>query len=119
MVLRLAGTLAALPPVLFGVVYGLDWIATVPPTAGLASDLFGKRSGPILFGWIFFGHQVGAAFAAYGAGLFRVWFGDYGMAFTIAGLLAVGAAGLALTIRQRPGGVPAAVGLPAPTPASR
>jgi sugar phosphate permease len=87
---------------LFGVVYGLDWIATVPPTAGLASDLFGKRSGPILFGWIFFGHQVGAAVAAYGAGLFRVWFGDYGMAFTIAGLLAVGAAGLALTIRQRP-----------------
>ena len=104
---------------LFGVVYGLDWIATVPPTAGLASEIFGKRSGPILFGWIFFGHQVGAAFAAYGAGLFRVWFGDYGMAFTIAGLLAVGAAGLALTIRQRPGGVPAAVSLPAPTPASR
>jgi sugar phosphate permease len=104
---------------LFGVVYGLDWIATVPPTAGLASDLFGKRAGPILFGWIFFGHQVGAAVAAYGAGLFRVWFGDYGMAFTIAGLLAVGAAGLALTISRRPGGVPAAVGLPAPTPASR
>jgi sugar phosphate permease len=104
---------------LFGVVYGLDWIATVPPTAGLASDLFGKRSGPILFGWIFFGHQVGAAVAAYGAGLFRVWFGDYGMAFTIAGLLAVGAAGLALTIRQRPGGVPAAISLAAPTPASR
>jgi sugar phosphate permease len=104
---------------LFGVVYGLDWIATVPPTAGLASDLFGKRSGPILFGWIFFGHQVGAAFAAYGAGLFRVWFGDYGVAFTTAGLLAVGAAVLALTIRQHPGGIPAAVGLPAPTPASR
>jgi MFS family permease len=46
---------------LFGVVYGLDWIATVPPTAGLASDIFGTRSGPILFGWVFFGHQVGAA----------------------------------------------------------
>ncbi len=104
---------------LFGVVYGLDWIATVPPTAGLASDLFGTRAGPILFGWIFFGHQVGAALAAYGAGLFRVWFGDYGVAFTTAGLLAVGAAGLALTIRRRPGGVPAAVGLRAPTPASR
>jgi sugar phosphate permease len=103
---------------LFGVVYGLDWIATVPPTAGLATDIFGKRSGPILFGWIFFGHQVGAAFAAYGAGVFRVWFGDYGVAFTTAGLLAIGAAGLALMIRQRPGGVPAAVGLPAPTPAS-
>jgi MFS family permease len=86
---------------LFGVVYGLDWIATVPPTAGLASDIFGKRSGPILFGWIFFGHQVGAAVAAYGAGVFRVWFGDYGEAFATAGLLAVGAAVLALTIRHR------------------
>jgi sugar phosphate permease len=104
---------------LFGVVYGLDWIATVPPTAGLASDIFGKRSGPIIFGWIFFGHQVGAAFAAYGAGLFRVWFGDYGAAFTTAGLLAVAAAGLALTIRHRPGHMPAAVGLPSPTPVSR
>jgi hypothetical protein len=48
---------------LFGVVYGLDWVATVPPTAGLASDLFGQRSGSILFGWIFFGHQGGAAVA--------------------------------------------------------
>ena len=71
---------------LFGILYGLDWIATVPPTVGLASDIFGKRSGPILFGWIFFGHQVGAAFAAYGGGLLRVWFGTYQAAFTTAGL---------------------------------
>jgi MFS family permease len=87
--------------VLFGVVCGLDWIATVPPTAGLMSDLFGKRSGPILFGWVFFGHQVGAALAAYGGGLLRVWLGTYQVAFTTAGLLALGAAALALTIRQR------------------
>ena len=85
---------------LFGVVYGLDWIATVPPTAGLATDLFGARSGPILFGWVFFGHQVGAALAAYGGGLLRVWLGTYHVAFTTAGLLALGAAGLVLTIRQ-------------------
>ena len=85
---------------LFGVVYGLDWIATVPPTAGLASDLFGPRSGPILFGWVFFGHQVGAALAAYGGGLLRVWLGTYHVAFTTAGLLALGAAALVLTIRQ-------------------
>jgi MFS family permease len=85
---------------LFGVVYGLDWIATVPPTAGLATDLFGTRSGPILFGWIFFGHQVGAALAAYGGGLLRVWLGTYHVAFTTAGLLALGAAALVLTIRQ-------------------
>jgi MFS family permease len=91
---------------LFGVVYGLDWIATVPPTAGLATDLFGPRSGPILFGWVFFGHQVGAALAAYGGGLLRVWFGSYGVAFTMAGLLALGAAALVLTIRQVRGLVP-------------
>ena len=89
---------------LFGVVYGLDWIATVPPTAGLATDLFGTRSGPILFGWIFFGHQVGAALAAYGGGLLRVWLGTYHVAFTTAGLLALGAAALVLTMRQ--GGPP-------------
>jgi len=90
---------------LFGVVYGLDWIATVPPTAGLATDLFGTRSGPILFGWVFFGHQVGAALAAYGGGLLRVWLGTYQVAFTTAGLLALGAAVLALTLRQGRGPV--------------
>ena len=86
-------------------VYGLDWIATVPPTIGLATDMFGARSGPMLFGWVFFGHQVGAALAAYGGGLLRVWLGTYHVAFTTAGLLALGAAGLVLTIRQgqRPG----------------
>jgi sugar phosphate permease len=94
---------------LFGVVYGLDWIATVPPTAGLASDLFGTRSGPILFGWVFFGHQVGAALAAYGGGLLRVWLGTYHVAFTTAGLLALGAAVLVLTIRQRSTPLPTAV----------
>jgi MFS family permease len=93
---------------LFGVVYALDWIATVPPTVGLASDLFGKRSGLILFGWIFFGHQVGAALAAYGGGLLRVWFGTYQVAFTTAGLLALGAAVLVLTIRHGQGRVPTA-----------
>jgi MFS family permease len=91
----------------FGVVYGLDWIATVPPTVGLASDLFGKRSGPILFGWIFFGHQVGAAVAAYGGALLRVWLGDYHMAFSTAGIFALLAAVLVLTIgRQGAGQVP-------------
>ena len=93
---------------LFGILYGLDWIATVPPTVGLASDIFGKRSGPIFFGWIFFGHQVGAALAAYGGGLLRVWFGNYHVAFITAGLLALGAAGIALTIRQGRGAVPTA-----------
>jgi predicted MFS family arabinose efflux permease len=99
---------------LFGVVYGLDWIATVPPTAGLASDLFGSRSGPILFGWVFFGHQIGAALAAYGGGLLRVWLGNYHVAFTVAGLLALGAAALVLTIRQGREPVPTAAPQQAP-----
>jgi len=101
---------------LFGVVYGLDWIATMPPTAGLATDLFGTRSGPILFGWVFFGHQVGAALAAYGGGLLRVWLGIYQVAFTTAGLLALGAAMLALTLRQGRSPVPTTA-LHQPSPA--
>jgi MFS family permease len=99
---------------LFGVVYGLDWIATVPPTVGLATDMFGTRSGPILFGWVFFGHQVGAALAAYGGGLLRVWLGTYHVAFTTAGLLALGAAVLVLTIRQ--GRRPVSMAAPQQTP---
>jgi MFS family permease len=99
---------------LFGVVYGLDWIATVPPTVGLATDIFGPRSGPILFGWVFFGHQVGAALAAYGGGLLRVWLGTYHIAFTTAGLLALGAAVLVLTIRQ--GRRPVSTAAPQQTP---
>jgi hypothetical protein len=92
---------------------GCDLIATVPPTAGLASDLFGTRSGPILFGWVFFGHQAGAALAAYGGGLLRVWLGTYHVAFTTAGLLALGAAVLVLTIRQGRG--PLLTAVPQPT----
>ena len=99
---------------LFGVVYGLDWIATVPPTVGLATDIFGPRSGPMLFGWVFFGHQVGAALAAYSGGLLRVWLGTYHVAFTTAGLLALGAAGLVLTIRQ--GRRPVSTAAPQQTP---
>jgi MFS family permease len=99
---------------LFGVVYGLDWIATVPPTVGLATDMFGTRSGPILFGWVFFGHQVGAALAAYGGGLLRVWLGTYHVAFTTAGLLALGAAVLVLTIRH--GRRPVSMAAPQQTP---
>ena len=50
--------------------YGLDWIATVPPTVKLTADRFGRERAGIVFGWIFAGHQIGAATAAFGAGLF-------------------------------------------------
>ena len=76
----------------FAVFYGLDWIATVPPTAALANRSFGERESPIVFGWVMVGHQLGAACAAFGAGLIRQWTGAYTAAFVIAGMFAVIAA---------------------------
>ncbi|WP_296596342.1 MFS transporter [Phenylobacterium sp.] len=86
---------------IFAVFYGLDWLATVPPTVRLATESFGEREGPIVFGWIAFGHQVGAATAAFGAGVLRDVQGSYVAAFVIAGLLGVVAACAALAIRRR------------------
>jgi MFS family permease len=74
---------------LFAVFYGLDWIATVPPTVRLATEEFGDRDAPILFGWIAAGHQMGAATAAFGAGLLRSELDTYLQAFLIAGAACV------------------------------
>ncbi len=82
----------------FAVFYGLDWIATVPPTVRLATEAFGKDEGPIVFGWIVAAHQVGAGTAALGAGLLRTSLGDYQLAFTISGALCLIAAVLALGV---------------------
>jgi sugar phosphate permease len=90
--------------VVFIVFYGLDWVATVPPTAALAAEIFGRETGSIVYGWIFASHQFGAAFAAYGAGAIRTWTGDYFPAFLAAGALCLMAAAFVLTIppaRQR------------------
>jgi MFS family permease len=76
----------------FAIFYGLDWIATVPPTVKLANLAFGERDAPILFGWIMAGHQLGAAAAAFGAGLVREATGTYLPAFVAAGAFAVVAA---------------------------
>ncbi len=81
---------------LFAAFYGLDWIATVPPTVKLASEAFGEAEGPIVFGWVQTGHQVGAAVAAFGAGLVREQAHTYVPAFLVAGALAVVAAGVLL-----------------------
>ncbi len=83
---------------LFAVFYGLDWIATVPPTLAIANRAFGIKKAPILFGWISASHQVGAAAAAFFAGASRTATGSYLDSFVIAGLVAVVAAFLALTI---------------------
>jgi predicted MFS family arabinose efflux permease len=92
---------------LFAVFYGLDWIATVPPTLALANRAFGLKKAPILFGWISASHQVGAASAAFFAGASRTATGSYLDSFVIAGFVAVVAAFLALMIdtrRYRPEG---------------
>jgi len=98
-------SLAALPLViearglyLFAIVYGLDWIATVPPTANLTAQIFGRASLGTIYGWIFFSHMAGAAIAAYLGGFFHEVLGDYHLMFISAALLGFIAAGLALRI---------------------
>lgn len=83
---------------LFAVFYGLDWIATVPPTVKLAAERFGREKANVVFGWVFAGHQLGAATAAYGAGFSRTEFETYLPAFFAAGMLCFVAALAALTI---------------------
>jgi sugar phosphate permease len=83
---------------LFAVVYGLDWIATVPPTANLTATIFGRASLGTVYGWIFFGHMVGAALAAYAGGFFRNVLGDYHMVFLSAAGLGFVAVALSLSI---------------------
>jgi sugar phosphate permease len=96
---------------LFTVFYGLDWVATVPPTVRLTETLFGKHRVGIMYGWIAVAHQVGAATAAFGAGVLRTWLGSYQVAFTgagfvclIAGLmvLAIGLGQIVTGPRRRP-----------------
>ncbi|WP_315926124.1 MFS transporter [Mesorhizobium sp. SP-1A] len=83
---------------IFAVLYGLDWIATVPPTLRLTNEAFGDRSGPIVFGWVVAGHQVGAAAAAFFGGALRQMQGDYQTAFLIAGMTGIIAACISLLI---------------------
>jgi MFS family permease len=85
---------------LFAMFYGLDWIATVPPTVRLTAQRFGPERANLVFGWIFTGHQLGAAVAAFGAGLSRTLLATYLPAFFIAGLLCVAAALIALSISR-------------------
>ena len=92
----------------FAMFYGLDWIATVPPTVRLTAQRFGPERANLVFGWIFAGHQLGAGTAAFGAGLSRTLLLSYLPAFFVAGALCVVASLIVLTI-SRP--------TPAPKPA--
>jgi MFS family permease len=98
----------------FAVFYGLDWIATVPPTVKLATDAFGSARAPVMFGWIAAGHQVGAALTALTAGWVRTTLGDYQVAFWASGGLCLVAALLALQVRGRATTRASALGAPLP-----
>jgi len=84
--------------VLFAIVYGLDWVATVPPTVNLTAARYGRASLGTLYGWIWFSHMMGAALAAYAGGFFRVLLGDYHLMFISAGIMGFVAVNLALRI---------------------
>ncbi len=93
----------------FAIVYGLDWIATVPPTVNLTTRVFGRAHMGTIYGWIFCSHMIGAALAAYLGGAVHDALGDYSSIFLAASLLGFVAAGLALRISVpgRPDPVPA------------
>jgi predicted MFS family arabinose efflux permease len=92
---------------LFAMFYGLDWIATVPPTVRLTAQRFGAERANLVFGWIFTGHQLGAGTAAFGAGLSRTMLASYLPAFFAAGALCVIASLIVLAISKYPKPLPA------------
>ena len=82
----------------FMLFYGLDWVATVPPTIALCIAHFGRDRGPLVYGWVFAGHQVGGALAAWGAGALHDQTGSYRLAFIVAGVCCLIAAAGVLRI---------------------
>ncbi|WP_444634281.1 MFS transporter [Cupriavidus oxalaticus] len=86
---------------IFAMFYGLDWIATVPPTVKLAATTFGRERAPMVFGWIFAAHQIGAAVAAFGAGMTRTLLLTYTPALYAAGAACLVAALLALMVSRK------------------
>ena len=85
---------------IFALFYGLDWIATVPPTVKLTGQVFGREKAGLVFGWIFASHQIGAAIAALGAGVTRTYWQTYVPAFWIAGGACLVAAALVMTVQK-------------------
>lgn len=87
---------------LFAIFYGLDWIATVPPTVKLTAQRFGAERAGLVFGWVFAGHQLGAAAAAYAAGASRTGLATYAPAIFAAGALCILAALMIISVRRQP-----------------
>jgi sugar phosphate permease len=99
----------------FAILFGLDYIATVPPTVALVADRFGQHNVGVVYGWVFASHMVGAAVAAWVAGIVRENVGDYAAAFVAAGWIAIVAGFAALAIRRK--GPDAEVSVPVSAPA--
>jgi predicted MFS family arabinose efflux permease len=87
---------------IFAVFYGLDWVATVPPTVTLTNEVFGRKDAPVIVSWIVCGHQMGGALAALGGGVMRNATGSYLMAFIASGAACLIASLLVLRIGRRP-----------------
>jgi MFS family permease len=87
---------------IFAVFYGLDWVATVPPTVTLSNEVFGRKDGPVIVSWIFCAHQFGGALAAIAAGEIRNATGSYMLAFLASGAACMLASLLVLRIARRP-----------------
>jgi sugar phosphate permease len=106
--------------VIFILFYGLDWVATVPPTVALCREYFGA-SGAVVFGWVFASHQIGAAIAATAAGLVRDQLGTYNVAWYAAGALAILASLLSFMLlagKRRVGPAGEGIGLAFPATAA-
>ncbi|MFJ5789527.1 MFS transporter [Lysinibacillus sp. NPDC097162] len=87
--------------IIFTAFYGLDWIATVPPTVSISRQIFGTQKSGIIYGWIFASHQAGAAVAAYGGGLIYKFFNSYTWAFFLAGVLCVLASLFVIVVKKQ------------------
>ncbi len=97
----------------FGAIYGLGWIAPVPPTIRLTTESFGAAQGSLVFGWVFASHQFGAAVAALGAGMLRDSFGSYMPSFVFGGVVCLVAGLTALLVPREPRAVFGGVAVPA------
>jgi predicted MFS family arabinose efflux permease len=85
----------------FAILFGLDYIATVPPTVALVADTFGRRNVGVVYGWVFAAHQIGAALASWLAAVARDSLGNYTLAFLVAGSIAISGALLSLGISRK------------------
>jgi sugar phosphate permease len=86
---------------IFAVIYGFDWVATVPPTVNLTAQRFGRKSLATIYGWIYFSHMLGAGIASFAGGFFRDRLGDYHLVFISAAIMGIVATGLTLSVSRK------------------